>query len=149
MVPSQVWPGFFYQLHVGGMGIPSPPRSRPWQRRFARKPVGTGPFRFSDWASGDRIVLTHNPSHYRPEMPCLDRLEFKVIPASTALTTSLRTVQLDVGRDIPTSCCRCWRRAAPGCPASRTLFFRDWLALTPPAAGPAPCGAPGDLTVTR
>jgi len=104
VVLSQAWPGFFYQLlYVGGMGIPSPTAVKALGNAgFARKPVGTGPFKLADWASGDRIVLTKNTSYYRPKMPYLDRLEFKVIPDSTALTTSLRTGQLDLVRDIPT-----------------------------------------------
>ncbi|MEI6761029.1 MAG: ABC transporter substrate-binding protein [Betaproteobacteria bacterium] len=131
VVLSQAWPGFFYQLlYVGGMGIPSPTAVKALGNAgFARKPVGTGPFKLADWASGDRIVLTKNTSYYRPKMPYLDRLEFKVIPDSTALTTSLRTGQLDLVRDIPTQLLPLVDKE-PGLVSSvKNAYSFDWFAL--------------------
>ncbi|MFM6454529.1 MAG: ABC transporter substrate-binding protein, partial [Planktothrix sp.] len=114
-----------YQLlYVGGMGIPSPTAVKTLGNAgFARKPVGTGPFQFSDWASGDRIVLTKNPNYYRPRMPNLDRLEFRVIPDSTALTTSLRTGQIDLVRDIPTHLLPLLEREINGYPSFSFYLF--------------------------
>ena len=131
VVLSQAWPGFFYQLlYVGGMGIPSPTAVKALGNAgFARKPVGTGPFQFSDWASGDRIVLTKNPNYYRAKMPYLDRLEFKVIPDSTALTTSLRTGQLDLVRDIPTQLLPLFDKEPGLVPSVKNAYSFDWLAL--------------------
>ncbi len=131
VVLSQPWPGFFYQLlYVGGMGIPSPTAVKALGNAgFARKPVGTGPFKFADWASGDRIVLTKNTSYYRPNMPYLDRLEFKVIPDSTALTTSLRTGQLDLVRDIPSQLLPLLDKEPSLVPSVKNAYSFDWLAL--------------------
>jgi peptide/nickel transport system substrate-binding protein len=131
VVLSQPWPGFFYQLlYVGGMGIPSPTAVKALGNAgFARKPVGTGPFQFSDWASGDRIVLTKNPNYYRPRMPNLDRLEFRVIPDSTALTTSLRTGQIDLVRDIPTHLLPLLERESALVLSVKNAYSFDWLAL--------------------
>lgn len=131
VVLSQPWPGFFYQLlYVGGMGIPSPTAVKALGNAgFARKPVGTGPFKFSDWASGDRIVLTRNTSYYRPKMPYLDRLEFRVIPDSTALTTSLRTGQLDLVRDIPTQLLPLLEKEPTLVHSVKNAYSFDWLAL--------------------
>ena len=131
VVLSQPWPGFFYQLlYVGGMGIPSPAAVKALGNAgFARKPVGTGAFQFSEWASGERIVLTKNTSYYRPKMPHLDRLEFKVIPDSTALTTSLRTGQLDLVRDIPTQLLPLFEKEPGLVPSVKNAYSFDWLAL--------------------
>lgn len=131
VVLSQPWPGFFYQLlYVGGMGIPSPTAVKALGNAgFARKPVGTGPFKFSDWTPGDRIVLTKNTSYHRPNMPRLDRLEFKVIPDSTALTTSLRTGQLDLVRDIPTQLLPLLEKEPNLVPSVKNAYSFDWLAL--------------------
>ena len=131
VVLSQPWPGFFYQLlYVGGMGIPSPTAVKALGNAgFARKPVGTGPFQLSDWASGDRIVLTRNPNYYRAKMPYLDRLEFRVIPDSTALTTSLRTGQLDLVRDIPTQLLPLLDKEPGLVPSVKSAYSFDWLAL--------------------
>ena len=131
VVLSQAWPGFFYQLlYVGGMGIPSPTAVKALGNAgFARKPVGTGPFKFADWASGDRIVLTKNTSYYRPNMPRLERLEFRVIPDSTALTTSLRTGQLDLVRDIPTQLLPLLDKEPSLVHSVKNAYSFDWLAL--------------------
>lgn len=131
VVLSQPWPGFFYQLlYVGGMGIPSPTAVKALGNAgFARKPVGTGPFQFSDWASGDRIVLTKNPNYFRARMPNLDRLEFRVIPDPTALTTSLRTGQIDLVRDIPTHLLPLLERDTNLVLSVKNAYSFDWLAL--------------------
>jgi ABC-type transport system substrate-binding protein len=45
-----------------------------------RAPVGTGPFVFKEWKSGDRIIVTRNP-HYRQEgKPYLDEVVLRTIP---------------------------------------------------------------------
>jgi peptide/nickel transport system substrate-binding protein len=131
VVLSQPWPGFFYQLlYVGGMGIPSPTAVKALGNAgFARKPVGTGPFQMSEWASGDRIVLAKNANYYRPKLPHLDRLEFKIIPDSTALTTSLRTGQLDLVRDIPTQLLPLLEKEPTLVPSVKNAYSFDWLAL--------------------
>jgi peptide/nickel transport system substrate-binding protein len=46
---------------------------------LGRKPVGTGPFRFKDWKSGERIVLSANPTYFEGR-PNLDAYVLRVIP---------------------------------------------------------------------
>ncbi len=46
---------------------------------FGLQPVGTGPFKFSRWERGKRIVLTAN-SDYFGGPPRLDRLEYPIFP---------------------------------------------------------------------
>jgi peptide/nickel transport system substrate-binding protein len=56
-------------------------------------PVGTGPFRFREWARGDRLVLERNPDHWRPVY--LDRLVFRVIPSAALRVTALEVGEVD------------------------------------------------------
>jgi ABC-type transport system substrate-binding protein len=45
-----------------------------------RAPVGTGPFVFKEWRSGDRIVLTRNPHYWQKGKPYLDEVVLRAIP---------------------------------------------------------------------
>jgi peptide/nickel transport system substrate-binding protein len=61
---------------------------------LARKPVGTGPYRFVEWVSGEKIVLESNPDYFAGQ-PYLNRVVVRVIPDSTTQFLELRTGNLD------------------------------------------------------
>jgi ABC-type transport system substrate-binding protein len=44
-----------------------------------RAPVGTGPFVFKEWKSGDRIILTRNPHYRQTGKPYLDEIVLRTI----------------------------------------------------------------------
>jgi len=46
---------------------------------FGRQPVGTGPFKFSGWERGKKIVLSANRQYFGGP-PRLDRLEYRIFP---------------------------------------------------------------------
>ncbi len=46
---------------------------------LARHPVGTGPFQFVEWRPADRLVLARNPHYYFPDLPRLERVEFRFV----------------------------------------------------------------------
>ena len=46
---------------------------------FNRSPIGTGPFKFVEWKTSDRIVLKANPDYFLGK-PKLDKIEIKIIP---------------------------------------------------------------------
>ncbi len=49
------------------------------------KPVGSGAFKFEEWAKGDHITLLKNENYYKTGKPYLDKIVYKVMPnASTA-----------------------------------------------------------------
>lgn len=58
----------------------------------ARLPLGTGPFVFKEWKTGDRIVLERNPSYWRdPKLPYLDGIVVQVTPErETAISSFLK-----------------------------------------------------------
>lgn len=45
-----------------------------------KKPVGTGPFKFSRHMKGKEYVLTANKNYWRKGIPAYDKLVFKIIP---------------------------------------------------------------------
>ena len=61
----------------------------------SRRPIGTGPFKFVEWVSGDHITLEANRAYHGPG-PYIDRLIFKYIPDLTVLFTQLKTGEIDV-----------------------------------------------------
>jgi peptide/nickel transport system substrate-binding protein len=58
-------------------------------------PIGTGPFRFEQWARGDRIVLTRNKDYHVKGLPRLDRVTFRFIPDPNAVLAALKAGDVD------------------------------------------------------
>lgn len=61
---------------------------------FKRDPVGTGPYRFKRWKSGERIDLVSNHDYYE-HRPYIDRYIYRVIPDTTTMFLELLTSGLD------------------------------------------------------
>ena len=59
------------------------------------KPVGTGPFRFSEYVRGDRVVLERNPVYFRSGLPYVDKVIFRIIPNVTTATQALERGEVD------------------------------------------------------
>jgi peptide/nickel transport system substrate-binding protein len=63
-------------------------------------PVGTGPFTMSKWNIDHDLTVVRNPNYWRQDafgqrFPYLDRVEFRVIPDSTARGRALSSGSLD------------------------------------------------------
>ncbi|MHA6642057.1 ABC transporter substrate-binding protein [Mesorhizobium sp. A623] len=52
------------------------------------KPIGTGPFKFQNWAKGASITLVKS-DHYWGDPVALDKAEFRIIPDAAAQVTAL------------------------------------------------------------
>jgi peptide/nickel transport system substrate-binding protein len=57
-------------------------------------PVGTGPFRFSQWVQGDRVELVRNDGYWG-EPPALERVIFKFISDPTAAFAAMMAGDVD------------------------------------------------------
>jgi peptide/nickel transport system substrate-binding protein len=62
--------------------------------------VGTGPFRFQEWRTGDRIVLTKNPKYWQPDRPKVAQLVIRFITDPAARLAQLRAGQVDFTVDL-------------------------------------------------
>ena len=60
-----------------------------------RNPVGTGPFLFKEWKSGDRVIVVRNPDYWGKQ-PYLDRVVFRLLPDPESRYASLLTKDVDV-----------------------------------------------------
>ena len=48
--------------------------------QMRRHPIGTGPFKFAEFKSNERIRLEKNPDYWKPGRPYLDGIEYTIIP---------------------------------------------------------------------
>ena len=61
---------------------------------LSRQPVGTGPYRFVEWKSGEKLVLEANPDYFeRP--PYLKRVVYRIIPDLSTQFLELQSGGLD------------------------------------------------------
>ena len=61
---------------------------------LARKPVGTGPYRFSEWVAGQKIVLVANHQYFEGR-PYIDRRVFRLIPDTSTMFMELKAGGID------------------------------------------------------
>ncbi len=63
--------------------------------------AGSGPFRFVEWAPGDRIVLERNADYWNAPAPYVDRLIYKVFGDSDAMVAALQSGIIDICTSVP------------------------------------------------
>ncbi len=57
-------------------------------------PVGTGPYRFKEWRTGEKVVLTANRDYYETG-PYLSRLVYRIIPSQATIFLELKAKAID------------------------------------------------------
>ncbi len=67
---------------------------------FNRRPVGTGPFKFAEWVSDEKIALTANPDYFEGR-PLLDRIIYRIIPETSLSEIELLTGGIDLFSTYP------------------------------------------------
>ena len=68
---------------------------------LARRPVGTGPFKFAEARPGYSLRLVRNPDYYIPGVPKLEALNFRFIPDPSAQLAALRTGEVQGVAEMP------------------------------------------------
>ena len=67
---------------------------------FVRKPVGTGPYRFVEWVTGERLVAEAVDQHWTGG-PWVERVVWRSITEPAARVTALRTGDADLIANVP------------------------------------------------
>ena len=62
---------------------------------LARKPIGTGPYRFKEWVAGQKIVLEYNPDYFEGR-PYIDRYIYRIIPDTSTMYMELKAGAIDL-----------------------------------------------------
>lgn len=90
---------YFKALEMVG-GVPIVPRSafKPGEdfnrSPFGRAPIGTGPYRFMEWKTGDRVVLERWPEYWGAK-PHLNGIVFKIITDDNVALQVQKNGELD------------------------------------------------------
>ncbi|HET8728257.1 MAG TPA: ABC transporter substrate-binding protein [Alphaproteobacteria bacterium] len=69
-----------------------------WNNPSNATPIGTGPFKFAEWARGSHIRLGRNEDYWQDGKPYLDEVYFHVIPDASSRAIALETGTVDVLR---------------------------------------------------
>lgn len=67
----------------------------PRQSRYLAQPVGTGPFKLTEWQRGDHLTFAANRDYFRKGRPYLDQVIFKVVADAATGIQSFRNGELD------------------------------------------------------
>ncbi|MEO3387913.1 ABC transporter substrate-binding protein [Mesorhizobium sp. CAU 1741] len=78
---------------------------------FGRNPVGTGAFRFQEWQSNQRVVLTANPDYW-DGAPALEAVVFRPITDANTRVAEMLSGGLDIMVEVPPDSIGQFREAA-------------------------------------
>ena len=98
--PSSALPialGGYYQ----GILMASPKAFETYGQDWLRHPVGTGPFQFKEWVPGKHVILEKNPHYFKPGLPYLDTLEYRIMKDPLTASTALRAGEIDFFARVP------------------------------------------------
>ena len=75
---------------------------------YNQQPLGTGPFKVTEFKKGQYVVLDRNPYYWRKDsagvqLPYLDKMIFKIIPDSNTLVTQLKSGEVQLAYGVPYS----------------------------------------------
>ncbi len=70
------------------------------QETFARKPIGTGAYRVTDFIPDDRVTTEGNPGYWRGK-PAIDRVIWRAIPEPTARVAALLAGEVQLIEGVP------------------------------------------------
>src|SRR5438874_10844158 len=101
--PTLIIPTYLSRsLSTEGLVLPKKYLEANGDDAFARKPVGSGPYRFVEQVTGSHIRLTAVDSHWRIGAPKYKTVTFKLVPEETTRVALLRRGEVeiaDVSRD--------------------------------------------------
>lgn len=86
---------------LGGMSAEEIVNYTPYNRGEAL--IGTGPFRFAEWKSGEYIRVVRNDDYWRgPEYPAIDEIVWSFLPDSNTRLNAIKAGQHHFGQIEPT-----------------------------------------------
>jgi peptide/nickel transport system substrate-binding protein len=102
-VLKQPFAAFPAAVSSGYFGMASPAAIKKAGAQYgtpSSQAVGTGPFVFKEWRSGDRIVLAKNPNYWKQGFPKSNQLVMRFIADPAARLAQLRSGTIDLTVDL-------------------------------------------------
>jgi ABC-type transport system substrate-binding protein len=85
-----------------GFPIISPTAYKTWGKQdLAAHPTGTGPFKLARWEQNALILLERNAQYFKPGLPYLDKIEFRIMKDGVTRATALRAGEVDFVNLVP------------------------------------------------
>lgn len=91
---------FLKNLAMSPFGIASPTAFEAAGDKFGDNPVGTGPFKFTEWKRNDSITIEKNADYWQEGLPKLDKVIFRSIPDNSARLNALTAGDIDLADGI-------------------------------------------------
>ena len=70
---------------------------------FGQKPVGTGPFKLTEWVKDNRLVMERNTAYWGKGPSGIDRVIWRPVPDDTSRVAGFVTGEFDLATNIPIS----------------------------------------------
>ena len=64
-------------------------------------PVGTGPYKLTEYQKGDKVRMVRNPDYFKPGLPYLDEVDFRIIPQASTAVLALEQGEVDYIQGVP------------------------------------------------
>ena len=91
---------FLKNLAMSPFGIGSPTAFEAAGDKFGDNPVGTGPFKFTEWKRNDSITIEKFEDYWQEGLPKLDKVIFRSIPDNSARLNELMAGNIDLADGI-------------------------------------------------
>lgn len=131
---NQPFAAFPAALASGYFGIASPTAIQEAGAEYGTPSggsVGTGPYVFEEWRSGEQVTLTRNPNYWKPDLPIEDQLVISFVEDPAARLAQLRAGTLDFTVDLTPDQLAEIEGDANLEPVFRPSFNVGYLALNP------------------
>jgi len=97
---KQPFAAFLFRLAHSAGGIVSPAAHQKWGKDLTLHPVGTGPFKFTEWVKSDHVALERNDGYWGGKA-LLDRVVVKTVREDAARVLMLEAGDADLILNIP------------------------------------------------
>lgn len=136
LITEKPWPGLIDRI-AGTDFLPMPPKALKEQgvQALAAKPIGTGAFRFVQWARDEKLVVERNPDYWQRPAD-VSRVTFRFIPEFSARLAALLAGEVDIMKDVPPQAVEVVDRSGKGKVRSTVSSRINYLALVNLKPGP-------------